>query len=108
MFTSLSNTFRHLTKHIAAQLPSLLHSSIGLRYSPAQHVRKLAADSFGYLFRHSSQSGLKLGVKAVLAEAALQPCPGMPHNICPVLVTVPSVTCCGCRFHTLAPAWFMQ
>lgn len=77
MFTSLSNIFRHLTKHIAPQLPSILHNSAGLRYSTAPHVRGLAAESFGYLFRHTSQAVLKLAVKAVLAEAALQPSHGM-------------------------------
>ena len=76
LFTSLSNIFKHLTKHVTPQLPSILHNTVGLRYSSAAHVRALAAESAGYLLRHSSHSGLKLGIKAILAEAALQPCHG--------------------------------
>ena len=73
VFTSLSNIFKHLNKHIAPQLNSVLGNSARLRYSPAAHVRALAADAVGYLFRHARQSGLKSGVQTVLSEQALQP-----------------------------------
>ena len=73
LFTCLSNIFRHLNKHVAPQLNSVLRSSACLRYSEAVHVRQLAADAVGYLFRHVSQSGLKSGVQTVLAEQVLQP-----------------------------------
>ena len=76
LFTSLSNIFKHLNKHVAPQLNSVLRSSARLRYSEAPHVRQLAADAVGYLFRHVSQSGLKSGVQTLLAEQALQPSSG--------------------------------
>ena len=76
LFTCLSNIFKHLNKHVAPQLNSVLRSSARLRYSEAPHVRQLAADAVGYLFRHVSQSGLKSGVQTLLAEQALQPSSG--------------------------------
>ena len=76
LFACLSNIFKHLNKHVAPQLSSVLRSSARLRYSEAAHVRQLAADAFGYLFRHVSQSGLKSGVQTLLAEQALQPSSG--------------------------------
>ncbi|KAL0035339.1 hypothetical protein WJX77_001780 [Trebouxia sp. C0004] len=75
LFTCLSNIFKHLNKHVAPQLNSVLRSSARLRYSEAAHVRQLAADAVGYLFRHVSQSGLKSGVQTLLAEQVLQPSP---------------------------------
>lgn len=79
LFTCLSNIFKHLTKHIAPQLTSVLHDSAGLTYHPAPHVRQLAANAVGYLFRHTGQSGLKAGVQTVLSEALLHPTPGKYH-----------------------------
>jgi len=76
LFTCLSNIFKHLNKHVAPKLNSVLRSSARLRYSEAAHVRQLAADAVGYLFRHVSQSGLKSGVQTLLAEQALQPSSG--------------------------------
>lgn len=71
LFTCLSNIFKHLTKHLAPQLTSVLHDSVGLTYHPAPHVRQLAANAVGYLFRHTGQSGLKAGLQTVLSEVTL-------------------------------------
>lgn len=76
LFTCLSNIFKHLNKHVAPHLNSVLRNSAQLRYSAAAHVRQLAADAVGYLFRHVSQSGLKSGVQTALSEQVLQPTPG--------------------------------
>ncbi len=82
VFTSLSNIFKHLNKHVAPQLNSVLRNSARLRYSSAAHVRQLAAESVGYLFRHSSKSGLKSGVQTVLSEQALHPTSGKRLVLC--------------------------
>lgn len=76
LFTCLSNIFKHLTKHVAPQLTTVLHDSRGLTYHTAPHVRQLAANAVGYLFRHTGQSGLKSGVQTVLYEAVVHPTPG--------------------------------
>lgn len=76
VFTCLSNIFKHLSKHVAPQLASVLRNSAGLRYHAAAHVRQLAADAVGYLFRHTGQSGPKAAVQTVLSEAALHATPG--------------------------------
>lgn len=76
LFTCLSNIFKHLAKHVAPQLTSVLHDIAGLTYHPAPHVRQLAANAVGYLFRHTGQSGLKAGVQTVLLETLLSPTHG--------------------------------
>lgn len=76
LFTCLSYIFKHLTKHVAPQLTTVLHDSRGLTYHTAPHVRQLAANAVGYLFRHTGQSGLKAGVQTVLHEAVVHPTPG--------------------------------
>ena len=73
VFTCLSNVFKHLTKHVAPQLSAVLHNSVSLRAHTAAHVRQLAADAVGYLFRHTSQSGLKAAVQDVLTHTVLHP-----------------------------------
>ena len=104
LFTCLSNIFKHLTKHIVPQLTSVLHDSVGLTYHPAPHVRQLAANAVGYLFRHTGESGLKAGVQTVLSEATARPLPGKhyyvwaadvrhKHAACDVC---PTVACCSC------------
>lgn len=80
LFTCLSNIFKHLTKHLALQLTSVLDDIAGLTYHPAPHVRQLAANAVGYLFRHTGQSGLKAGVQTVLSEAVVHPTPGEHHT----------------------------
>ena len=79
----MSNIFKHLTKHVAPQLSSVLRHTAGLRYHAAAHVRQLAADAMGYLFRHTGQSGLRSGVQTVLCEAARHPTPGELDFIMP-------------------------
>lgn len=68
LFACLSFTCKFLCRHLVGQLPSLLAASAGLRYSGQDHVRALAAESFGYLLRQAPDKALRQGLRALLAE----------------------------------------
>ncbi|PRW58885.1 small subunit processome component 20-like protein [Chlorella sorokiniana] len=75
LFACLSLICKHLCKLLAgeAQLLSLLKASQRLRHHRAEHVRALAAESLGFLFRQASGPAIRVGVKAALAEAVTRP-----------------------------------
>jgi U3 small nucleolar RNA-associated protein 20 len=70
IFTCLSSLCRHLVKHLTADLPGILRLSTQLRYAAAEYVRRLAAQSVGYLFRHASFKAVRAGVRTVFAGKA--------------------------------------
>lgn len=67
MFGCLSSLFRHLVRQLAADLVAQLARTARLRYHRADHVRRLAARSAGFLFRHAGNKSLRAGVRAVFA-----------------------------------------
>ncbi|EFN57812.1 hypothetical protein CHLNCDRAFT_51116 [Chlorella variabilis] len=75
LFACLSLICKHLAKLLAGeqQLLGALRGTQRLRHHRAEHVRALAAEALGFLFRHASAPAIRVGVKAVLAEAAARP-----------------------------------
>ena len=57
-FTSLSTVFKHLTRHLSADLPAALRATARLRYSAAagKHVRAFAAQVKGEIGKDGSRS----------------------------------------------------
>ncbi|BDA46529.1 probable small subunit processome component 20 homolog at N-terminal half [Coccomyxa sp. Obi] len=80
VFGCLSSLFRHLVRQLAADLAAQLARTARLRYHRADHVRRLAAQSAGYLFRHAGNKSLRAGVRAVFAEHALRPSEERAHG----------------------------
>ncbi|KAL4860053.1 Small subunit processome component 20 [Chlorella vulgaris] len=75
LFACLSLICKHLSKLLAGeqQLLGMLRGTQRLRHHRAEHVRALAAEALSYLFRQASGAALRVGVKAVLAEAVTRP-----------------------------------
>lgn len=87
----MSLLFKHLARHLVADLPALLRHSRGLRYARARHVRAFAAQAAGFLLRVAAAgvgsgsepagaaaaggvpAALRAAVRAVLAEQAQRP-----------------------------------
>lgn len=76
--------------------------SAGLRYSRANHVRCLAAESLGYLFRHATDKQLRAGTRALLAEHAIRPTPAREHGA--GLLIAESVLSVSHGLHSRAPS----
>lgn len=71
VFGCLSSLFRHLVRHLAADLPGRLRQTARLRYHRADHVRRLAAQAVGFLFRHAPRHALRSGARTVFAGESL-------------------------------------
>lgn len=81
VFACLSSLFRHLVRHLAADLAAVLARTGRLRYHRAEHVRRLAAQSTAFLFRHAGQRALQIGVRAVFAGEPCPPVMLLYHNL---------------------------
>ena len=73
IFECLALICKHLIKQLAADLPQLLRTTARLRHHQADHVRRLAASTLAYLFRHATSMQLRTGVRTVLAGPPLAP-----------------------------------
>ena len=81
VFSSLSMMCKHLCKCLCQDLVPVLKVSARLRYHRAQHVRKLAADTFGYLIRNAKKRSIRRSaMRLVLAEAIVRPSRARLHG----------------------------
>ena len=71
IFECLALICKHLVKQLAADLPQVLRTTARLRHHQADHVRRLAASTLAYLFRHATSLQLRTGVRIVLAGPPL-------------------------------------
>jgi hypothetical protein len=80
LFSSLGSIFKATSKQLLPRLPEVLKHTAPLRYAGADHVRALAAETLGFLFRQASDKQLKAGARALLAEHAARPAPERTHG----------------------------
>lgn len=73
LFSSLGSIFKACAKQLLPKLPEVLKHTAAIRYAAADHVRALAAETLGFLFRQASDKQLKAGVRALLAEQSARP-----------------------------------
>lgn len=74
IFKSLSMICKHLSRHFCQDLLPVFASSMRLRYHKAEHIRKLSADTFGYLLRHTKKKSIRRqAIEKLLLEAIFQP-----------------------------------
>ncbi|PSC76593.1 small subunit processome component 20-like protein [Micractinium conductrix] len=81
LFGCVSLVCKHLVKLLTgeARLLGVLRSTQRLRHHRAHHVRVLAAESLGFLLRQAPGPAVRIGIKAVLAEAVSKPTDDRVH-----------------------------
>jgi hypothetical protein len=80
LFSSLGSIFKAAAKQLLPRLPEVLKHTAAIRYSATDHVRALAAETLGFLFRQAADKQLKAGVRSLLAEHAARPAPERTHG----------------------------
>eukprot|EP00898_Chlorokybus_atmophyticus_P007671 jgi/Chlat1/7905/Chrsp67S07348 len=67
-FTSISYVFKHLMKHLCAELPQVLRHTARLRHHKRPWVRDFAAEAVAYLFRQAPTRSLEKGFAVLMRE----------------------------------------
>ncbi len=102
LFGSLGSIFKATAKQLLPRLPEVLKHTAAIRYAAADHVRALAAETLGFLFRQASEKQLRAGVRSLLAEQAVRPGPERTHGA--GLLLAEAVTGPSHGLHSRAPA----